>query len=265
MQRTLLTTTVLGLLALTACRKENDTPVNNDYTSAVDNSLSEALFNDLLKQADQAAEEGGVRGMMDACIDTIIIDTTAMPHTLWIDFGPVNCTGQDGRTRRGSILVTFTGPYRATGTVITITPQDYYVNDHHVQGSKTVTNLGPDGDGHTHFAIAVNGTVTAPDNAWTSTHTADRVRTWVQGEGTLTPWDDVYLITGNGSGTNRHGLPYTLTITEALRVEVGCWYVVSGKLEITPQGLATRYVDFGTGSCDGTVTVTVNGFTFTFG
>lgn len=161
--------------------------------------------------------------------------------------------------------MTFTGPYRAVGTVITITPQDYYVNDHKVEGSKTVTNLGPNNDGHTQFAIAVNGTITAPNNAWTSTHTASRVRTWIQGEETLTPWDDVYLITGNGSGTNRNGVPYTLTITQALRVEVGCWHVVSGKLEITPQGLATRYVDFGNGSCDGTVTVTVNGFTFTFG
>lgn len=265
MKRHLLATSALALLALTACRKETTDPVNNDYTSAVDNSFGESMFNDMLKQADQAAEEGGVRGMMDACIDTIVIDTTVMPRTMLIDFGSVNCTGQDGRARRGSILVTFTGPYRAVGTVITITPQDYYVNDHKVEGSKTVTNLGPNTDGHTQFAIAVNGTITAPNNAWTSTHTASRVRTWIQGEETLTPWDDVYLITGNGSGTNRNGVPYTLTITQALRVEVGCWHVVSGKLEITPQGLATRYVDFGNGSCDGTVTVTVNGFTFTFG
>lgn len=90
MKRHLLATSALALLALTACRKETTDPVNNDYTSAVDNSFGESMFNDMLKQADQAAEEGGVRGMMDACIDTIVIDTTVMPRTMLIDFGSVN-------------------------------------------------------------------------------------------------------------------------------------------------------------------------------
>ena len=74
----------------------------------------------------------------------------------------------------------------------------------------------------------------------------------------------MYLITGNGNGINRLAVAYTLTITEALRVEIGCPWIVSGALEITPAGHATRYVDFGSGSCDAVVTVTVSGYTFTF-
>jgi len=265
MQKNRLMLIALAALAFAGCRREDKTPLNNDYTAAMDNSLAEGMFNDVLKQSDDAAADGGLRGMMDGCIDTVVIDTNVMPHTMLIDFGPANCTGNDGRQRRGSILVTFTGPYRAEGTVITLTPQDYYVNDYHIEGLKTLTNLGPDGNGDTHFAITVSGTVTAPNNAWTSTHQAQRVRTWSQGEETLTPWDDVYLITGTGNGVNRNGVAYTLTITEALRVEIGCWHIVSGKLEITQQDLPTRYVDFGSGSCDGAVSVTVNGTTYYFG
>ena len=254
----------LAALSLAACRKQEDEAPNHDYTSALDNSIGEAMFNDMLQQSDAAAEDGGIRASLDGCVDTVIIDLNAMPHTMLINFGTVNCEGTDGRNRRGSILVTFTGAYSDQGTVITITPQNYYVNDHRVQGSKTVTNMGLDQDGHPYFTVSVAGTVTAPDNSWTSTHNANRVRTWFAGDDTATPWDDVYLITGSGNGINRNGLPYSLAITQALRIEIGCPWIVSGKLDITPDALSTRSVDFGSGSCDDDLSVTVDGTTYYF-
>ena len=255
----------LMALSLAACRKDKDeTPVDLDYTSASDNARAEDYFNDMLAVADDAAKSNGLRDAADGCEPVITIDLVASPHTMLIDFGPVNCTASNGRQRRGQIMVTFTGGYRDPGTVITITPQDYYVNDNHVQGLKTLTNMGPNGDGHSYFNIQVDGTVTAGAGSWTAEHHATRVRTWVEGEESPNPYDDVYLITGNGNGVNRHGVAYTLTITDALRVEIGCPWITAGNLEITPSGLATRYVDFGEGSCDGSVNVTVNGNTFTF-
>jgi len=254
----------LAGLSLAACRKEQEESPNNDYTSAMDNSIGEALFNDVLKQADDAAKDGGLRASLDGCVDTVIIDMNAMPHTMLIDFGSVNCTGTDGRTRRGSIMVTFTGGYRDAGTVITITPQNYYVNNYKVQGTKSVTNMGLNQDGHMYFNVSVAGTITAPDNSWTSTHNATRVRTWIAGEDTGTPFDDVYLISGNGNGVNRNGIAYTLAILQSLRIEIGCPWIVSGSVAITPQDLAVRTVDFGNGSCDDDISVTVNGNTYYF-
>lgn len=260
-----LTIIALIALSLTACRKEKEeTPLDLDYTSAGDNARAEDYFNDMLYQSDEAAKNNGLRDTDDPCAPIVTIDLVAMPHTMLIDFGDVNCTALNGRERRGQILVTFTGPYADPGTVITITPQDYYLNDHHVQGTKTVTNMGLDVNDHPYFAVQVDGTVTAPDASWTAEHHATRTRTWIQGDDTPTPFDDVYLITGNGNGINRLAVAYTLTITEALRVEIGCPWIVSGALEITPAGHATRYVDFGSGSCDAVVTVTVSGYTFTF-
>lgn len=254
----------LFALSLAACRKDDDeTPVDLDYTSASDNARAEDYFNDMLVVADDAAKGNGLRDLNADCDPTVTIDLDASPHTMLIDFGPVNCTASNGRLRRGQLLVTFTGGYRDPGTVITITPQNYYVNDNHVQGLKTVTNMGPNSDGHTYFNIQVDGTVTAGDGSWTSEHHATRVRTWVEGEGTPNVFDDVYLITGSGNGVNRNGIPYTVNIASALRVAVGCPWITAGDLEITPLDHATRYVDFGSGSCDGTLTVTVNGTTFT--
>lgn len=266
MNRNLLLTLGVATLAFAACRKDapqQPASATPDVASAVDNNLAESMFNDVVRQADQAADNHGLRSALDACVDSVSIDTNVMPHTMLIAYGTVNCTGDDGRTRRGNILVTFTGRYRATGTVITITPQDYYVDDNKIQGIRTVTNLGPDAEGHLKFSVSGNGTVTAPDNSWTSSHTYDRVRTWIAGEHTPTPWDDVYLITGTGSGVNRNGRAYALTITQPLRVDVGCWQPVSGRVEIIPEGRPTRYVDYGNGECDGTYTVTVNGVTTT--
>ncbi|MCB0764980.1 MAG: hypothetical protein KDB84_09755 [Flavobacteriales bacterium] len=249
------------VVTLAACRKESDTsPTDRDYVVAVDNSRAEQYFNDALKLSDAAYKDLDL-----PCAVSVTLDTVANPHTLLIDLGPTNCTAADGWARRGRLLVSFTGAYRAPGTVITITPQDYYVQDHHVQGTKTVTNGGTNGNGQTYFTVAVDGTVTAPDGSWTSSHHYERTRTWVAGEGTLNLLDDVYLITGVGNGVNRNGLAFTLNITSPLRVEVGCPWIVSGVEQITPANSAVRTVDFGNGACDAQVSVTVNGFTFTFG
>lgn len=251
---------VVMVLALAGCRKETaPEPADRDHTAAIDHGLAEAFFTDALKLSDGAA-----KGDSLPCSPQVTMDLTVTPHTMLIDFGSANCTGLDGWVRRGKLRVTFTGAYSATGTVITITPEDYHVNDHLVQGVKTVTNAGPNAQGQTHFTVAVDGTVTAPDGSWTSSHAARRVRTWIAGEGTPTPFDDVYLISGTGSGTDRNGIPYTLAITTPLRVEIGCRWVVSGVLEITPGSLAVRKVDYGDGTCDRKITVTVNGFTITF-
>ena len=213
-----------------------------------------------MAQVDKAVTDNGLR---DACDATVTFDTLATPRTITLDFGNVNCTAPNGRLRRGRILVTYTGQYRATGTVITITPEEYYVNNNLVLGTKTITNLGLDANDNIHFAIAVSGSLTAADGSWTATHTAARTRTWIQGSDTPELEDDVYLITGGGSGTNRKGLPYTVNITQALRVALNCPVITQGTVQITPASGVVRTIDYGNGTCDGTFTVTVNGQTFT--
>jgi hypothetical protein len=40
-------------------------------------------------------------------------------------------------------------------------------------------------------------------------------------------------------------------------------HFTQGTLEHTPGGKATRYIDFGNGTCDDQATVTINGTTYT--
>ncbi len=259
-------TLILSLVAialLSSCRKdkEDNAPApNTDLTAATDNYKAESYFADALKQADKAYKDGE-----GGCIQSVSIDLSVMPHMMVVDFGTENCTGPDGLARRGKLNVTFTGPYSEPGTVITITPENFHVNGHLVQGSKSVTNEGQNGQGQTYFSVVVNGTVTAPDGSWTSSHNYQRTRTWIEGEGTPQIIDDVYLITGGGSGVNRNGLPFTLNITSPLRIELDCPWIVSGVQQVTPQGLPVRTIDLGPGTCDSSITISVGDLTFTIG
>ncbi len=247
-----------ALVALVSCRKEKEEAVDN--TVARDNSTSEVYFNDLLKVVDDVANSTeGIRGDGLGCIDELTVDTESSPMTMMIDFGSDNCVGSDGRIRKGKIYVTFTGRYRDEGTVITITPDNYSVNGYLIEGQKVVTNLGPDENGHLHFSVNVNGTLTAPGGAYTTQWSAQRVRTWLEGSETYTIWDDVYEITGSGSGTNRFGAAYTILIVSPLRIEIGCPWIVSGGIRISPQQAAVRTLNFGSGDCNEGFTVEVNG------
>ena len=78
--------------------------------------------------------------------------------------------------------------------------------------------------------------------------------------------DDVYSITGSASGTTSNGNTFSSVITSPVirKMLIGCRrHFVQGKLEHTPGGKATRYIDFGNGACDDQATVIINGNTYT--
>jgi hypothetical protein len=96
--------------------------------------------------------------------------------------------------------------------------------------------------------------------SWSST----RTRTWIQGESTKIVTDDIYSISGSTSGVNRKGKNYTSTITNPLRVEIACpWRIVSGTIALSRENAMPKTIDFGTGNCDATFTVSSNGKTHT--
>ena len=255
----------IAIVTLAAsCRKERRDTLGS--TISTDNNTAENLFSDMFKVVNEVSSETeGIREDLIGCIDTIMVDTLSNPKTVLIDFGNDDCAGYDGRIRKGTLFITYTGRYREAGSIITITPDNYTVNGYLLQGQKTIENLGLNASGQLHYEITVSGTVTAPDNAWTITYNANRTRTWIEGQSTLTILDDVYEISGGGSGINRNGVAYTSTITYPLRAEVVCPWIVSGRVTVEPEGYAARYINFGLGECDSGFTVTVNGQVYQLG
>jgi len=267
----------LGIVVIAfGCKKR----IYDNDASALWNFKIETGFDEMTNISDQAItgnmvyyksgecvfsnKPGEFNNMLKTPCNVIItLDTTVSPKVLTVDYGSSNCTCNDGKTRRGKIITTFTGAYAAPGTVITHTTDNYYVNDVKFDGTKTITNVGLNNNGQPHFNIQINGTVTMTTGEVVQ-YSSSRVRTWTQGYSTwLTYMDDEYDITGTANATYSTGGGYTCQTTAPIHLKVGCPFPVSGKLEITPSSKPVRTIDYGSGTCDNTFTVTVNGYTFT--
>jgi len=272
----LLPVALLVALSFTSCKKnkydKSEAPKNN--------AIVENAFDEMTNMSDQAIKGNMVYYKMDLvnvyygkwdegnavktpCTVNITIDTLSSPKSVTIDWGSSNCDCNDGKQRRGKIITTFTGSYYNAGTVITHTPVDYYVNDHKISGTKTVTNMGLNSSSQPYYNVAVNGLVNMSTGE-IITFNSNRVRTFTAGSTTpLYFWDDEYDISGSATATVVNGDGWAANITAPLHIKVGCGYITSGTLEITPTDKPVRVIDYGTGDCDATFTITVNGNTYT--
>lgn len=258
-------------LSMTSCKKDDE---DSDTSAASDNALAESTYQDATNIADEAGggsvsnyRIGESDGILTTCA-TVTRDSVnhADPDTIHVNFGTTNCTGNDGRNRRGEILIIYTGHYRDSASTWTITFNNYYVNDNQVLGTKTVTNEGHNSAGHLVYNISVNGSIVLANNGGTITWNSQRQREWISGESTPTWGDDVYSVTGSASGTGANGNSYTVQITSPLirNMALGCRrHFVQGTFELTPSNKPMRTVDFGTGACDDIATVTINNHTYT--
>jgi len=262
--------TIVATSSLSSCKKREVIEKDSDTSAALDETFSSTIANDMNTISDEAAGGNGLssfrlvesNSVLNACT-TIERDTMNPKKTITVNFGATGCPGNDGRIRKGSLIISFTGRYRDSLTVITIKPKDYFVNDHQVTGSKTITNKGHNSANHLVHTINANLQIIKPSGGGTITRQINRQREWIAGENTFDRTDDIYAITGSATGTNSNGNTVTTVITSPLirnMSSVDCRrHFTKGTLEHTPAGKATRYVDFGNGACDNQAVVTING------
>lgn len=270
----------LGIIALcigftslfSSCKKKEVEEKDSDTSSAAEQSLASSIVNDMTSIADEAGRTNNVSSFRTTGSTAILsncaslsFDTLAAAKTVTVSFGSTNCLGNDGRYRRGALILHFTGRYRDSLTVITVTPQNYFVNDNQVTGTKTITNNGHNAANHLVYTIQANIQILRANNAGTLTWQSTRQREWTAGESTLSWQDDMYSITGTASGTSSGGGSFQSNITSPLirNMAPGCRrYFTAGTIAHTPAGKATRYLDYGNGTCDDQATVTINGNTY---
>ncbi len=260
------------LIVFTACDTTESPLADDALLSVKENALSDNLFNDVLQQVNEASKSShdnlssGTKSIMNGCASITLtpFDTINWPKTLTINFGTTNCLCNDGKNRRGIILVTLSNWYREPGSLRTISFDGYFVNDHKIEGIKTVENNGFNLNSNLSFTIIVDSAViTKPDSSqiyWS----ASRTREWINGEPTWTLQDDEYLISGITSGINSIGDTFAVVINVPLHVKFDCPWVMAGELTIDRQNLTDIIVDYGNGSCDALATATVNGVSYPF-
>jgi hypothetical protein len=272
MKQLLFKTTIISAFAiatLAGCKKEN---LDTDTTIALDNSIADGAFQDMMGVVSEQATNEGLSGFTIGTIHAKIADDCptvtfsealgVFPNTMTLDFG-TSCVGYMGVERSGKIIATFTGYYKDAGTVITLTTDNYYVNGSKVEGTKTVINEGLTIEGHPWFSVIVDGGLITLETGETISWNSSRMREWMSGYDTPELEDDVYGLNDGVAaeyaitGVNRNGTPFTAHIAQTLVKRMDCRYITSGILEVTPEDMTTRSLDFGDGDCDNKATLTV--------
>lgn len=264
--------TVLLIIYGISCKKDDDnnnqTPTNEQVVKAIqDYALASKIFSDAFAQSDDAARksddriDNNTQGQKDSypIITITPFDAVTWPKNITVDFGETNYLCQDGRLRRGKIMLNTTGFYRQEGTVITITFDNYYQNNHKVEGTQIITNLGRNTENHLHYSVEINeGKITTPDNKVINFE-ENTTRTWIEGEETFfAPCDDVYNISGTQNGTSSNGINYTLSTATPLNVQACCKWIRGGILNVDIEGLETISINYGDNSCDQNAVVIIN-------
>ncbi|TXH55997.1 MAG: hypothetical protein E6Q89_06030 [Bacteroidia bacterium] len=261
---------------LTSCNKSDLT--NDDETEASQGlNIAEIEDDNTQIMADQAESSGSVSDLRlispndnsDADIlggcAVVTKDTVSSPKSITIDFGD-GCTGPGGKVRKGKIIITYTGAYRAPGTAIHVVSENYFVNDKKIDIDKTIKNLGPNEQGNLVFDVQAERIVTFP-NGSSNKSTVHKRREWLAGASTPLDFsDDIFRVIGEGTHISRRGVTYQVHTLTALIRKVSCHEFVSGELKIVRQADNRRFaiINFGTGECDDEATVTLdNGRSFT--
>lgn len=259
--------TLIAAISLSSCKKDAN---DENYFVAYGQATADETYNDAQNISDEAAQSGTVSykdenaNALSGCA-LVTRDTLSTPHVTTIDFGS-GCTGADGRTRSGQIIVTYDGSYRDPGTTINVSFNNYYVDGNQVLGNKTIVNGGTNSNGHLFFNVSVNGSIVLADGAGTISWTSERVREWIAGESTFNRDDDQYSITGSANGVAANGDEFSATVIVPLirSLAPGCRrHFVSGKVLLQRTNRPDREVDFGNGNCDNEAIVTVNGHSHT--
>lgn len=264
-------------VVLSSCNKKNKT---YDTSYSKDQAYVENVFNNVSGIADEAYELSSNRSSLELsnsyylseCAN-VILDLESNPYLLTIDFGDTNCLCNDGKYRRGKILVSFTGMYREPGTIITHSLDNYFVNDDKVTGTKVVTNVGLNEQDNMQYDVSVDGKIHKANDGGTINWTSERVREWIEGRETFEISDDVYLISGTASGESINSVSegstvsmmntWEITVTKPLRVALNCKWITSGTLSLNVKGWDEAVIEYGSGNCDNEIFVIYNGKTYT--
>lgn len=236
----------------------------------------------------------GSEYLISSSCATLSFNATAKTFT--VDFGTTPCICSDLRYRSGKLFFDYSGStsfptaYRMPGFKMSITSSGYVVDGYTVNiSNKTITNTtpssitpGPNPGTNLTWSITANVTINKPATAgggtitWNCNRTKELVNTsdpnCYGGQGVPVDWTKAKIrLNGTASGINASNETYAAKMTNLTRdfncawPAKGAW--IEGNLDFTPGTRYTRYINFGTvgsGACDRTATVTINGQTYTF-
>ena len=282
MKRTSLLVTAAFVFVFTSCQEDATTEeqvINEVYsTLGMDSEASiESGFEDIdvIVDAgmDYGPEDGRLGGghhgnrmpgdRMDRVLECATVEKDTVNNMVTIDFGD-GCEDHHGVVRRGKIIIQYSGRRYESGSYRMVTFDGFGLDSLTIEGVRTITNISEDSSSVVKFETTLEGgKITFADGTF-ATREASHVRTWYRAESRE---DDYATLTGAATGVNRQGTDYASEILSELTLKRSCResrvvIPVAGILQITV-GENQALIDFGDGTCDNEVTVTIDGETTT--
>lgn len=283
-----LATVLITALVFAACKKQDDESTGasgkEEFASVATESdaTAEVVFDDVFNNVMGVSSEVGIGGTgvfgriavssgnanrvegVDSATCYILttkqLSSNRFPLQITIDFGS-GCTDKDGRTRKGKIIITYTGHLFTPGNSATTTFDNYYFENIKVEGTHTLTNTGTL-DKKSYTTQVINAKLSQSNSNYIQWN-SEKTVTQVEGGATaLTGLDDSYTITGQASGSAQKDEKYfqwSTAITAPLTKKFICRWIVKGTLSLKKGGDAVAVLDYGSGACDSDATFTVNG------
>jgi hypothetical protein len=248
-----------------SCSKEKTGPAldNEDaleeiFTEDVMEDVFSEVFNDIFGIAGMGLKSEENSDGHDCRTRTVELPEEGnFPKVVTLEFDG-ECKDRNGNVRSGKIIITIHGPYKRVGTVREVTFEDYYLNGNKIEGNKTVTTLGRNGDGNLVFKIEIPDSRITRKDSIVIERVVEKTRVWIAGEDTReVRQDNEWLINGVITKVNKNGVLITRILNDIHRA-VNCRWPLSGYVEINgDDGRPTAVLDYGDGKCDKWATITI--------
>ena len=192
------------------------------------------------------------RRYLSDCAEKTVVVTDGLKEVT-IDFGE-GCEMKNERVLKGKLIMTYAKNKELQTRTVTHSYDNFFVNDKQISGSSTSLKERSNSSGNRQTTFTEDILIT-----WDSGETASRTGTKVSEivvEGRKEGWASrVYEISGSWTSTSKAGVVHSVTITENLRKNLACRFIVSGKKSIV-KGDKSGVLDFGEGACDDAATFT---------
>ena len=252
----------IALIAL-SCNKsvrDNDTSI----TMVEDYAYSELILNDVINTVERVIlTENGLYKLqtnpeLPTCA-TLTVDTSVSPSKIIINYGTTDCADPNGYIKKGKVNCSLYGKFHSTGSKLIINFENYSFNGNAYNGTITLKNNGKNAGGNYNYSVSLaNGSITLGTQSLY--YKSNRKYTYTKGDTTQTYTDDEWSVTGTMEGNGFNGSPFNVSIDSIVVLKPTCNYPLSGKATLDAGGnLTDRLIDFGSGNCDKTLTVTING------
>ncbi len=273
---------LISVVFITGCEREETRLTAQDSRDISEEAVIDAYYQDLddlggvVVEAPSDSEYSGGRTAATITIDdnrfdcegivvTIEPDETSTVDVpkgvITVDFG-TGCTDLAGNVRKGKLIFTYSGRRFESGSTLVTTTENYYINNIKLEGTRTSTNVtGSSFDTPKFNVVLENGKATFEDGTF-ALRESDITVSWIRA---ANPTGDKLVIHDNStaSGVTRAGRSYAVSLLKQLEYTRFCPMASSGTKKYVIDGSKEITIDYGSGTCDSSVTVTIDGVTRT--